>query len=221
MKSENIGNLAKALCAVQSKLHGVSKDAANPFFKSRYVTLDGTWDAVRELLAANNLAVIQTTELCEGGAVLVTTLVHGESGEWMRGDYPLNPTKMDPQGLGACVTYARRYALQSILGVTAGDDDDAEGATDRNASTRPAAAKKPAPKAKETQNDLTPKQLADMRALYGILTKEPYSYERDDLVTRCLPEGMAAFSDVDSTVFDEVMFNLAELKIGQDRPAGF
>ena len=58
-QSESIANLAKALSIVQGKLTYAKKDSANPFFKSKYADLESVWDACRDLLAENNLSVMQ------------------------------------------------------------------------------------------------------------------------------------------------------------------
>lgn len=121
MQSEQINELVKALVKVQSRLQAVEKDAENPHFRSKYSTLSASWDACRELLSENGLAVIQTTEV-EPSPVLVTTLFH-VSGQWIRGEYPLNPVKNDPQSLAGAVSYSRRYSLQAIVGLSSKDDD--------------------------------------------------------------------------------------------------
>jgi hypothetical protein len=121
-QSESIAALAAALSKAQSAITGALKDSANPFFKSRYADLASCWDACRSQLAANNLAVIQTTEVTEAGLVLVTTLAHS-SGEWMRGVLPVAVKDNGPQAQGSGLTYARRYALAAIVGLAQIDDD--------------------------------------------------------------------------------------------------
>jgi hypothetical protein len=121
-QSESIAALAAALSKAQSAITGALKDNANSFFKSKYADLASCWDACRSQLAANNLAVIQTTEVTEAGTVLVTTLAHS-SGEWMRGYLPVLTKDAGPQGQGSGLTYARRYALAAIVGLAQIDDD--------------------------------------------------------------------------------------------------
>ena len=130
MQSESIAALAAALSKAQADITGALKDSSNPFFKSKYADLASCWDACRKQLAANNLAVIQTTEVTEAGTVLVTTLAHS-SGEWMRGTLPVVTKDNGPQAQGSGITYARRYALAAIVGL-AQIDDDAEAAQARN-----------------------------------------------------------------------------------------
>ena len=127
-KSENIGNLAKALSIVQSKLNPASKDADNPFFKSKYADLNSVWESCRALLAENGLAVTQVNQATDLGVIVETVLMH-ESGEWLSGEILLPLAKRDAQGVGSAITYGRRYGLASIVGVVAGEDDDGNGAS--------------------------------------------------------------------------------------------
>ncbi len=122
-QSESINELAKALSQTQGKMTAAKKDTANPFFKSKYADLSSVWEACRAPMAEHGLAVIQTTNPTDGRSVeLVTTLMHS-SGQWMSGTLTMIPSKQDPQGMGSCLTYMRRYALSAILGVSQDDDD--------------------------------------------------------------------------------------------------
>lgn len=129
-KSEQINELAAALVAAQSEIRGAVKDASNPFFKSKYADLESVWEACREQLQKNGLAVSQVTEMAGTEMVLVTVLMH-KSGQWLSGMYPVRPVKADPQSLGAAMTYARRYALAAIIGICQIEDDDGETASGR------------------------------------------------------------------------------------------
>lgn len=128
-QSNAIGALAAALSKVQGAMVGAVKDSSNPFYKSRYADLASVWDACRVQLAANNLCVIQTTAEAADGAVLITTLAHS-SGEWIRSVLPIKVKDNSPQAQGSGLTYARRYALAAIIGVSQ-IDDDAEAAQGR------------------------------------------------------------------------------------------
>lgn len=120
--SEQINELAAALCKAQGQLKGALKDSSNPFFKTHYADLTSTWDACREALQANGLAVIQSPLSTTDGIGVETMLVHS-SGQWIRGSFVLPLAKADPQGGGSCITYARRYALAAFVGVCPEDDD--------------------------------------------------------------------------------------------------
>jgi len=132
-KSESIKEIAKALKEVQANLKPAVKDSVNPFYKMKYADLGSVWDACRELLAANGLAVTQTTDVGQDNSLIVeTTLLH-VSGEWITGSMPMILPKQDPQGIGSAITYARRYGLAAIIGICP-EDDDAESAIDRKPS---------------------------------------------------------------------------------------
>ena len=125
--SETRGELFAALSKAQATITGAVKDSSNPFFKSKYADLAACLDAVREPLSKNGLCVVQTTDNDSGGVTVITTIGHS-SGEWMEGRLTMTPEKAGPQAFGACITYARRYALAAITGL-AQIDDDAEAAT--------------------------------------------------------------------------------------------
>ena len=127
-KSESISELAKALSNFQGKMVAVKKDATNPFYKSKYATLDTIWETIRKPLAENGLSVAQTMNVFGDKSLLETTLCH-TSGEWIRGIQLVNPVKDDPQSLGSAISYARRYSLSALLGIVADEDDDANVAT--------------------------------------------------------------------------------------------
>lgn len=141
MQSESIAALAKALSAAQGEIKGALKDSLNPHFRSKYADLSSVWEVARPVLAKNGLSVIQTTRLDGERVVLVTTLAH-QTGEWMRGEYPLEPVKRDPQGYGSAMTYARRYTLAAALGI-AQVDDDANEASGKPANDPPPKQERP------------------------------------------------------------------------------
>ena len=116
--------LYSALVKAQSQIKIAIKDSNNPHFRSKYADLVSVWDAVRDALHSNGLAVIQLSDIDASGVpVLLTRIIH-ESGEHIEGRYPIickDPN--DPQKMLAAVTYARRGMLSSALGVTSDDDD--------------------------------------------------------------------------------------------------
>jgi hypothetical protein len=131
-QSENINELATALSKAQGEMQAAIKDKVNPYFKSSYADLGSVWDAARPVLSKYGLCVLQTTEMSGDGAriIMTTTLAH-TSGQWMKSFLPLNPSKNDSQGIGAAITYLRRYSLSAIVGVVCDDDDDGETAVGR------------------------------------------------------------------------------------------
>lgn len=136
-----------AIVKAQSQIKTASKDAHNSHFRSKYADLGSVWEAIKQALHSNGLAVVQLTRIHESGApVLVTRIIH-VSGEHIEGEYPIvckDPT--DPQKLLSSVTYARRAALSAALGVIADDDD---GNTASGIQQQATPVKAPAPAAKQ------------------------------------------------------------------------
>jgi hypothetical protein len=121
--SESIKELATALAIVQGQLTFAKKDSKNPFFKSNYADLESVWDACRELLSTNGLAIMQFPgEYLDGNMSLNTIITH-KSGEWMSQEMSVPVSKPDAQGAGSALTYMRRYALAAVVGVVQADDD--------------------------------------------------------------------------------------------------
>lgn len=123
-KSESIAALAAALAKAQAETKVAIKGNINPHFKSRYADLGAVIDACREAMSKNGIAWSQVPSVRDGGIVVLTTIIMHSSGEWLSGEYPIQPTKNDPQGMGSALTYARRYSLSSMLGIAADEDDD-------------------------------------------------------------------------------------------------
>lgn len=123
LTSEHINELAAALAKAQAVMAGASKDRENPHFKSKYADLASVWDACREALTANGIAVVQMTMPSEAQEVVVQTRLCHASGQWIQGTLAIPVTKNDAQGFGSCLTYARRYALAAAVGVAPEDDD--------------------------------------------------------------------------------------------------
>jgi len=129
-QSESINELASALSKAQGEMQAAIKESINPFFKSKYADLGNVWDACRPVLSKNGLCIMQTTEMSGEKIVMVTTLAH-ISGQWVKSYLPLNPSKNDSQGVGAAITYLRRYSLSALVGVVCDEDDDGEVAVGR------------------------------------------------------------------------------------------
>ena len=156
--SDNIEHLSTALAAAQGALKNPPKNKVNPHFKSRYVDLSDGLDAIRECLSKNGLAFIQGTSISDGMIVLNTRITH-KSGQWLESDYPVGGLGR-PQEMGSAMTYARRYALFSLVGV-AGEDDD-----DGNAAQAAEAAPVKGKAAKQMEPGLTPD---DSEKLMGVI----------------------------------------------------
>ena len=127
-KSESIKNISTALAVFHIKMDVIKKDAKNPFFKSSYASLSNILDAIKIPLAESDLSFSQHP-MGENG--MSTILMH-KSGEWLGSHFTMKPVKNDPQGIGSCITYMRRYALAAILGLNIDEDDDGNSASGNN-----------------------------------------------------------------------------------------
>ncbi len=127
-------SIYSALAAARSEFTRAAKDATNPHLRNRYPTLASIVEACEEALGRNRLTYSQPIVQMPGGPVLRTVLVHLDTGERIESDCPLlydTASRVNPmQALGSAVTYARRYSLETLLGLMR-EDDDGEGAYPR------------------------------------------------------------------------------------------
>src|SRR3954468_23888804 len=135
--SETIGAIAGALAKAQIELQNPEKSLTatihSPFPREagrsfRYASLSSGLDLVRQSLGRHEIATVQTTSIDDAAGLirLTTTLAHS-SGEWLASDWPVCPVSETaaPHRLGAGLTYARRYALFTRVGIAGEDDLDA------------------------------------------------------------------------------------------------
>lgn len=118
----------KSMAKVQGGLKGAFKDQKNPFHNSKYANLESVIGVSKELLAENGFSFSQTP--CPTGDHLITTVRH-VSGAFTTGSFPLNTMKdkkgqLTPQTYLSSITYARRGALASVIGIHQTDDDGNE-----------------------------------------------------------------------------------------------
>lgn len=117
-------NLFKALLKAQKAMGAASKDAANPFFKSKYADYGAVLEAVKGPLNDNGVVLLQPHIFQDGKNFVKTVLVHAESGEVYESTTEIICAKQnDPQAFGSAITYARRYGLQSLPCLPTEDDD--------------------------------------------------------------------------------------------------
>ncbi len=121
--SENIDKLATALSVAQGQISAAVMDKNNPFFRSKYSSLNAFWDACRKPLSENGLSLSQCTSV-EGENLIMTTLLLHSSGQWLKSFFPVCNTKSTIQQTGSCLSYARRYSLAAIVGLSCDEDDD-------------------------------------------------------------------------------------------------
>jgi len=139
-KSETINKIAAALVAFNGEVKSISHDSTNPHFKSQYTSLDHMIDETKPILHKHGLTVMQFPG-GDGEKITVRTMILHDSGEWIETEpLTLKPVKLDPQGAGSAITYARRYSYAAALSLSLGDDDDGNAASTGPAQTsRPAA----------------------------------------------------------------------------------
>ena len=135
--SETIGAIAAALAKAQAELTNPVKSlvatirASNPREMDqtfRYAALSTGLDIVRKALGGHEIATVQTTAIDkEAGLIRLTTMLAHSSGEWLSSEWPICAISETgaPRRMGAALTYARRYALFTLVGIAGEDDLDA------------------------------------------------------------------------------------------------
>src|SRR6201993_1167572 len=135
--SETVAALASALAKAQAELINPEKSLTATIGTGRpgegersfrYAPLSSGLDIVRRTLGQHEIATLQTTAIDQtAGMVHLTTMLAHASGEWIAWDWPVCPVAetANPQRMGAALTYARRYALFTLVGIAGEDDLDA------------------------------------------------------------------------------------------------
>src|SRR5437660_1037742 len=135
--SESVAALASALAKAQAELVNPEKSLTATIRSGRpgegersfrYAPLSSGLDIVRKTLCQHEIAMVQTTAIDkETGVVNLSTMLAHASGEWIASDWPVCPVaeSANPQHMGAALTYARRYALFTLVGIAGEDDLDA------------------------------------------------------------------------------------------------
>ncbi|WMT72979.1 ERF family protein [Bradyrhizobium sp. Ash2021] len=147
--SQSIGAIAGALAKAQIELANPEKSLTatirSPFPREgdrsfRYASLSSGLDLVRKSLGRHEIATVQTTSIDEAaGLIRLTTTIAHSSGEWVSSDWPVCPVSetATPHRMGAALTYARRYALFTLVGIAGEDDLDAPDLGGMGAVPRP------------------------------------------------------------------------------------
>jgi hypothetical protein len=135
--SESIGTIAAALAKAQAQLVNPEKSLVGTIRSDqpsgaersfRYASLSSGLDIVRKTLSQHEIATVQTTSIDEtAGIVRLSTVLAHASGEWIASDWPVCAISETaaPHRMGAALTYARRYALFTLVGIAGEDDLDA------------------------------------------------------------------------------------------------
>src|SRR5881396_369851 len=147
--SESVAALASALAKAQAELVNPEKSLTAIIRNARpgegersfrYAPLSSGLEIVRKTLGKHEIATIQTTAIdAPTRMVHLTTMLAHTSGEWIASDWPVCPVAetANPQRMGAALTYARRYALFTLVGIAGEDDLDAPDLCDGSPSSPP------------------------------------------------------------------------------------
>ena len=181
--SESITNLATALAKAQSLIKPAIYDSNNPHFRSRYASLTSVMEACRDALSANQIAVIQDAEVNDKTVTVTTMLLHA-SGEFISSSLSMPFAQATPQAIGSSLTYAKRYSLSSLVGITSDEDDDGEAGSNSPKSqgfkdvqvtpakeqTKPATSNTQEVKSKESQAKRASSRAAKIREIFQTST---------------------------------------------------
>lgn len=174
-----------AISKAQSKMRSVSKDrdvevkSEKGHYAFKYATLAAIWEVIRQPLAENGLAVVQfpTVDTAKGVVTVETRIVHA-SGEWLSSTCELRVAQSTPQGVGAVISYARRYGLSAMLGVTQDDENEEQALEDMR--HQPPETRPPPPPPPPRQSERPPQRrlVVDPGPPFGISDGEAREVER-------------------------------------------
>lgn len=123
----DLKELYTALATAQGEIQNAEANTENEFIGKKYANLAAVLDAIRGPFSKNGLALIQLPQPASTPAYLgLKTILAHESGQSIEDYYEMAPPKLDPQGIGSCMTYMRRYAAMAMAGIAGALDDDAE-----------------------------------------------------------------------------------------------
>jgi hypothetical protein len=209
--SESVAAIATALAKAQTELTNPEKGMVGIVYISdrpqsfRYASLSSGLEIIRKTLGGQQIAIAQTTDIDRAnGMVNLTTVLLHTSGEWISSDWPVCPISETsaPRRMGAALTYARRYALFTMVGIAGEDDLDAPDlANDQPTGGQAADARvsvgrgaEPAPIGSgqyRTGNSITPpvrekRGVEESTALAAQLIREIETLSKDDLQPRAI-----------------------------------
>lgn len=164
--------VAAALVAAQKAFAPLIRNAENPHRNSKYADLAACVDAVIKALNDNGIALIQRLHTAENGVAVETMFIH-QSGETISaGIFTIPSAKMDPQGYGSALTYARRYSLMAACGI-APEDDDGNAASSRQEVSPP--------RSMEELKELIRQAGENWKTVYAEMTSEEQKLIRDEI----------------------------------------
>lgn len=124
---------------LQQEITGIKKDSVNPFFKSKYFDINKVIFVLRPYLTTHKLVLTQALSNVDNKPAIETLLFDLESGQSICNTVPM-PELQDPQKMGSCISYFRRYCIQSFFLLESIDDDanlaSGKGETDDSIDTQ-------------------------------------------------------------------------------------
>lgn len=194
--------LFKGMAKFREQLKQPELNGDNPYFKNKYVTLSGVQKAIDAALKGTGLAYFQKVSNIDNG-IGVETIVTHESGQMITsGILVLTPQKKDAQGYGSSITYAKRYQLSAMFGISSDDDDDGNAATNANQKqSRPTqnnqqqnrSQQRSQTQQQQTQNEIAKLQ-ADYDAKVAYLSKT-YQLSDTDVTSMIFQEATAKYKN--------------------------
>ncbi len=141
---DNYKEFMEDFIRAQSEMAAIKFDSKNPFHGNKYASLSAILKAVKPALHCNDFALIQKVVTHDEGLVLETILMHA-TGESITSQTPLIANLNTMQALGGAVTYARRYAIVSLMGAEAEKDDDGQNVSMSHAKSKSVKNNEPPP----------------------------------------------------------------------------
>jgi len=209
-----LGQLMKAKSEMGS---AVKKDANNPFHKSKYASLGAHLDLSESVLFKHGLLMLHTPNMINGQHFLVASLHHPESGQWIKSYLPLLNAKGDCQGVGASISYMRRYSINSMLGLNA-EDDDGETASGRGKHQEKENGKNPPPPVQRQDTSQEKIGKTEIIALNTLLDSLDDDNKKSFL--KSIKENLNAptVADIPKNCFEKCMVSLnAKIKLLKDQ----
>ena len=125
-------SIYKSIYNIQSEIGALERTETNPFFTSKYININGVLTAVQPYLEKNKLVLLQPINISDDKIKIETIIKSIENDEELKTE-SIIPWDADPQKVGSIITYYRRYALISLLGLYTADqeDDDANKAVNK------------------------------------------------------------------------------------------
>lgn len=161
-----INELAAAFAKAQGDFPSIGFNRDNSFFKSGYADLDAIIRTVKPSLSRNNLSLFQFTKIGDGGEIVLHTRLMHATGQWIETRSRIIPEKGDHQSYGKAVSYHRRYAIMSLLGITTSNDpsdDDAEGLMEKHRDLGPSSTIHKYQPDKQSASMITKEQLEELQ----------------------------------------------------------